>query len=200
MLLTVIVPDLQPGMERMLKNELEGINAEVIKKSWTWGLKKAKGDYICLLERDSAVSPGTIRRNLEAFTSNQAYRKLAMVSPSVDHPRFSKPISWTYRRRLTAIGEPASREFHSVRIGQLPGAVIRRSSLKKANLALNLNPYVLSTAFSLFCWENGLRIAFEPEGVYYVPENASYAKNRYARRKLKPGQNTLHIWEREMIT
>src|SRR5438445_738319 len=95
MLLTVIVPDKQPGMERMLKKELVGIDAEVIKKSWTWGLKKAKGDYVCLLEKDSAVSLGTIRRNLEVFTNNQAYRKLAMVSPRVDLPNMAYPLSWS---------------------------------------------------------------------------------------------------------
>lgn len=183
----------------MLEKELNGIDAEILVKSWQSGLKKAKGDFVCLLEADSAVSPGTIRRNLSEFTENPQYRKLAMVSSLVDITKFKDPVSWTYQNGLAALLKTPSKMFHSVRIGNVPGAIIRKSSLVKANIKFDLHPWALSTQLSLYFWDNGLRIAMQPESIYYAPEMMT-RKVRRPKRKPKPSARVMRIWEQEMIS
>lgn len=199
MLLTVIVPDKQPGMARMLKKELGGIDAEVIKTSWSRGLLKAKGSFVCLLEKNSAVSPGSIKRNLSEFIENPKYRKLAMVSPTVD-PAEGEPHSWTYDHKGLGSMNPASSSFHSVRIGNAYGAIIRKSSLKQARVPLKMRPDTFSTYLSLYFWENGLRIAMQPESVYYAPENVSYKRRLNPRRESQLSETVWEMWEREWIS
>lgn len=198
MLLTVIVPDKQPGMERMLQKELIGIETEIIKNSWDVGLRKAKGSYVCLLEKNSAVSPETIRKNLEVFTSKPAYRKLAMVSSCVDSPRLKTPVSFTFNEGgLALMPFPASEETHAARIGYAPGSVIRTSSLRKFKHKLKIHPHALSALLSVFFWENGLRVELNPDSLYYAPEKVIYKKSRL---KAHPSEQVWYAWEREMIS
>lgn len=196
MLLSVIVPRLSKGVKSMLERELKGIDSEIVRATWSNGIKKAKGDFVCLLETDSAVERNTIRDNLEAFTSNPSYRKLAMVSPRVDLPDASKPISWTYSNGLAALTEQTSQLTHAVRIGNVPGAIIRKSSLLKIDPDLTGHPWALSLTFSVECWKRGLRIALNPETLYYVPEGYRYKKGKAT----KPDEDVLRIWDREMIS
>lgn len=184
----------------MLQKELEGIDAEVIKQPWSKGILKAKGSFVCLLEKNSAVSPGSIKKNLEEFISNPKYRKLAMVSPRIDLPTFKDAGSWTYESGLALIPRPTSNEFHSTRIGQAHGAIIRRSSLLKANLPYKMHPHAFSLALSLYFWENGLRIALEPSSIYYAPENVSYSRRMKPKPLPVPSDNVLNMWQREWIS
>ncbi|HET8708939.1 MAG TPA: hypothetical protein VFL85_01520 [Candidatus Saccharimonadales bacterium] len=179
----------------MLQKELAGIDAEIITNKWDTGLKKARGNYVCLLEKNSAVQPGTIRSNLDAFLTRPAYRKLAMVSPRVDLPFVQVPVRWSYSGELCALTTPGSDEIYAAKIGYAPGAVIRTSSLKKYGKLEN-NPYVFSSRLSVFFWENGLRVEFNPETLYYAPENVSYKKYR---KKAIPSPALLTMWHREMI-
>lgn len=201
MLLSVITPDNQPGMQRMLKKELEGIDAEVLVKEWGEGLLEATGDYTCLLEKDSAIQQGTILDNLQIFLDKPAYRKLAMVSPMVDIPQAKNNISFTYDEGLSAIIKQTSDEYHATRVGYVPGAIIRTSSLRKAIVSLDHHPTLLSCMLSLFFWESGLRIALNPKSLYYVPENASYAYlSGGILLPLMPSSKVVQTWEHEMIS
>lgn len=196
MLLTVIVPEKSKGIGRMLEKELGKIEHEIIEKRWSPGLKSAQGDFIVLLEDDSAISPATIRKNLAVFLNNPSYRKLAMVSSMVDFAQNDKPISFTFEGgKITPILTNSS-AVHSVRVGYLAGAVIRRSSLMKCDTSWLLNPLQASVDISLDFWTHGLRVALNPDSLYYAPEGRTYPKKRFS-WMLDP--KVLMMWEREMI-
>lgn len=205
MLLAVCVPDKQPGMERMLEKELEGLDAEVIHDSWQEALASTDAEFVCLLEKNSALSSGSIKASMKEFIENPLYRKLAMVSPIVDMPQFKAPISFTYtvndwHKGLAVVNKPRTDSFHNVRIGFVPGAIIRRSSLQKAAIPLTLPPVPFSVILSLFFWQHGLRVALQPQSLYYAPENVSYDRlpTQY-RSSIVPEQKTADLWQHEMI-
>ena len=182
----------------MLARELDGLDVEVIEKGWSQGLKKARGDFVCLLEEDSAVDSGTIRDNLAVFTENPSYRKLAMVSPMVDFDDGERAVSFSYDDKHLAVTYPPSSCVHATRIGYVPGAVIRRSSLIKSKMRLGNNPMVLSTQLSLEFWNSGLRISLNPDATYFAPVEEHLAD--IPRRGWNSFPKVTALWERELIS
>ena len=187
MVLSVIVPDKRPGMQQMLLRELKDIDSEIITKTWQKGLAVATGDYVCLLERDSGISPGALLRQLEPFLNNPRFRKLAMVSPLIEFDD-TEPLA------LSSFGTTDHPQYMQLtRAGCAAGAIIRRSSLTKYNHLLGEHisnfSYKLSTAF----WENGLRVMADPLSVYYSPKKARRGTI------IEVSSSTLELWKRECI-
>lgn len=181
----------------MLQKELEGIEHEIIRRTWEKGLLKAKGNYVCLLETDSAVQPNTIRENLAVFTDNPSYRKLAMVSPTVDYPDMTENLIFSWNNGLKAYHASQLRSMRDCRIGYVPGAIIRRTSLLKSNLEHIDNPNRLTTDVCFDFWSRGLRISVNPETVYFAPDGAKYKKYKDI---FQSNQSVIDIWEHELIS
>lgn len=188
--LSVIVPDERAGMQRMLERELPR-NSEIIYENWRAGLAKAKGDFVCLLEYDSGVDSGALIKLLRPFVQNPQNRQLAMVSPKVefeDNPSVS----------LLYYNDPQGRssEVHLSRVGCVPGAIIRRTSLIKYQESLRIRSIVdMSFALSLAFWEGGLRVMHDPRITYCSPSNLTERKKSFA-----PSEKVNIVWKRELIT
>lgn len=188
MVLSVIVPDSRPGMQRMLEQELKDIDSEIIYERWPKGLSKAKGDFIVLLEHDSAVSKGSIARQLEPFLINPRFRKLAMVSPLVEFDD-TEPMS------LSNFGETDHPKYPQLaRSACVAGAVIRRTSLVKHTDILKKNLTYMSYHISVSFWESGLRVIADPNSVYYSPQ--LYKRGA----EVIVSANLMELWKRECIT
>lgn len=185
MVLTVIVPDNRLGMRNMLDRELKDIESEVIYKKWSDGIKQAKGDFICLLEHDSAISAGSIAKQLEPFLNNPRFRKLAMVSSLVEFDD-TEPMS------LSGLS-PESKYCQMTRFGCVPGAIIRRTSLLKYQDLLENHISDLSYELSVLFWENGLRIMADPTCVYYSPSTIRRGGAVVVSTSLQ------NLWHRECI-
>lgn len=196
MLLSVICPRVSNGMARMLDRELEGIHHEIIYLTWEKGLEKAKGNFVCLLETNSAVERGSIVENLKVFTDNPSYRKLAMVSPTVDYPDMEQPLIFSWNDGLKAYHAGQLKSMRDCRMGYVPGAVIRRTSLLKSDLSHILDPHRLTTDVSFDFWNRGLRVQVNPDTVYYVPLKR---KTKKYKDKFTPNQSVIDIWEHEVI-
>lgn len=181
----------------MLEVELEGIEYEIIKRTWAKGLPKAKGSFVCLLETDCAVEKGSIRDNLAVFMKNPSYRKLAMVSPTVDFPDMEEPLIFSWNNGLKGYHASQLRSIRDCRIGYVPGAIIRRTSLLKSNLSRIENAQMLTTDVCFDFWSRGLRVSVNPETIYCVPEKSKY---RNYRGKFVPNQKVIDIWEHELIS
>lgn len=193
MILTVITPDDRPGMQRMLERELDGIENEILYTNWRSGLKKARGDFILLLEHDSAVERGSIHRMLHPFMDNPHYRKLVMVSPQIEFED-SEPM------RLMFSGETdknLKRDYHLTRVGSLPGAIIRRSSLMAHASHIRKDVTESSFNLSLAFWENGLRIMHDPLALYYSPMTIG---NTTSYKSLEASDVIQQIWTQECIS
>jgi len=188
MVLTVIVPDDRPGMQRMLAGELQNINNQIIYDTWRSGLEKARGDFILLLEHDSAIERGGVERLLYPFLENPHFRKLAMVSPMVEFED-TDPTSLSYHDTFLSSG------YHSVRYGSIAGAIIRQHSLMKYAHLLVDDVIDSSYDISLEFWEHGLRVMNDPQALYYSPSTwSSYVKkNKAVSDKLKT------LWEQECV-
>lgn len=204
MLLSVITPDDQLGMERMLEKELSGIDAEIIINNWDDGLKEAKGDFVCLLEKDSGVSEGMIAENLAVFTDKPAYRKLAMVSPKFDLPSYfsggiTQPTWLSYNKGLT-VNTGYRTGVNPTRIGMFLGAIIRTSSLKKANIPLDSDPILVSNMLSIFFWDNGLRINLSADTMYEGSTTADYIRKLPFPLPIQAPDKVQDTWEHEMIS
>lgn len=185
MTLTVVVPDNRPGMAQMLARELADIDSEIIYKNWQEGIKEAQGDFICLLEHDSAVQPGSIAKQLEPFLNNPRFRKLAMVSPLVEFDD-TEPLS------LSGL-ETTSQYSQMTRVGCVPGAIIRRTSLLKHADLLGNHVSDLSYELSVLFWENGLRIMADPTCIYYSPSTMRRGGAIVVSTALQ------NLWQRECI-
>lgn len=185
MQLTVIVPDDRPGMQRMLAHELQFIDSEIIYTNWRSGLKKAQGDFICLLEFDSAVSKGSIGRQLQVFLDNPRYRKLAMVSPLIEFDN----------TEAMAFSHSNSEEPQFARTGVVVGAIIRRSSILKSKVVIGREIVNLSYNLSTIFWENGLRIMHDPNSIYY----SSSALQRKRIKQPTVSSVVIELWRRECI-
>lgn len=181
----------------MLERELEGIDYEIIRRVWSSGLEKAKGSYVCLLETESAIERGTIRNNLKVFTENPSYRKLAMVSPAVDFPDMEQNLIFSWNNGVKGYHASQLKSMRDCRIGYVPGAVIRRTSLLKSNLEHIENPLRLTTDVSFDFWSRGLRISINPESVYCVPERQ---KMKNYKDKFAPDERVIGIWDHELIS
>lgn len=197
MLLSIICPRVSKGIARMLERELDGIHYEIIRNTWSRGLLKAQGNFVCLLETDSAVENGSIRKNLEVFTNNPSYRKLAMVSPTVDFIDIEEPLIFSWNDGLKGYHASQLKSMRDCRIGYVPGAVIRRTSLLKSNLDHIANARRLTTDVSFDFWSRGLRISVNPETVYCAPERAKYKNYK---DKFTPDERVIAIWEHELIS
>lgn len=185
--LTVIVPDDRPGMQRMLANELKFIEkVEVIYDEWRSGLKKAQGDFVLLLEYDSALERGSIARLIAPFQENPNYRKLVMVSPMIEFED-SNPTNLT--------GATNQQDYFTARFGSLAGSVIRRSSLLKYLDAAKGDMIDSSYNLSLAFWEHGLRIMSDPQSLYYSPTRWT----SYKPKTWKVSPELSRMWIQECI-
>lgn len=197
MLLSIICPRVSKGIQRMLERELEGIDYEIIRNTWVKGIPKARGNFVCLLETDSAVEPGTIKDNLAVFTDNPSYRKLAMVSPTVDFVGMPERLIFSWNNGLKGYHASQLKSMRDCRVGYVPGSVIRRTSLLKSNLDHLLNPNRLTTDMAFDFWSRGLRISVNPETTYCAPENVKYKNYK---DKFVPDQKVIELWEHELIS
>lgn len=200
MLLSVITPDNQPGMKRMLEKELSGIDSEIIIENFDEGLKLAKGDFVCFLESNSGLKEGSLKQLLSVFTEKPAYRKLAMVSPMFELPGMNLNIeAWlSYSEGLVVntnpkVGAPPTK------IGMFLGAVIRTSSLKKSGLSLTQHPMALSAMLSIFLWDNGLRVHLNAKSMYQGAEDVDYIYQRPFTLPIAPSDKVSQIWKQEWI-
>lgn len=185
MVLSVITPDERLGMKSMLSHELQGIDSEIIFDDWYFGIEQAHGDFICLLEHDSAVSRGALAKQLEPFLTNTHYRKLAMVSPLIEFDD-TEPISLSGLQVHTKYSK-------MTRIGCVPGAIIRRTSLLKYIELLDNDVSDLSYELSVLFWEHGLRIIADPTCIYYSPSRLKRGGAIVASDKV------VELWHRECI-
>ena len=195
MKLSVIVPDNRPGMQRMLEKELQYIDSEIIYNEWRSGLMQAQGDFICLLEHDSAVSPGSIDRQLNQFLHNPSFRKLAMVSPLVEFDD-AVPMEMRYIDNTVHFNVPSGVHCMLSRVGSLAGAVVRRSSLMQRKHMITDDIVQTSAAISLDMWDKGLRVMQDNTSLYYSPESLFETPTL----SLPVSETVTLLWGRELIT
>jgi len=155
-------------IHKILDPELAQIDHEIIfTRNWAEGLKQARGEFVCLVDRTFNISPGYFENLYEIIEDHPTYRKLAMISPSTGLTSWQERIyGYKYdNNAVVAQKKPSSLSPYPIQIGYMPGSLIRRSAL--GWLDLDANTKNESIEYSLRFWDRGLRLIMDPRSTYY---------------------------------
>lgn len=171
-MLSIIIPKHRSSkwIEVLSKHHLGGLDHEIIHAdNWQEGYKKSRGEFVCFLDPDCDFSNDYFAKNMQVFTSQSSFKRLAMVASAVETPKHK-----VYGYLLTLHGQPAvlpsyirsSAEPYGVQIAYVPGAIIRRTMLEKVDHLFDdaLNN---SVRLSLEFWKLGSRCFINPETTFY---------------------------------
>ena len=179
--------------------QLGGFNHEVIvSPTWRDGLKRAKGEFVTMLEKDCVLGPNYFVTLMRVFRSNSSFRKLAVVAPAVGVESWTKKI-YGYKLKsnyAVPLMAPASSDPHFVQIAYLPGAIIRRSALHQMSPG-EKDLMLDSFNFSIYFWNSGNMVLLHP-GVTYVSTDEELDMNYQIN---EPGNwdELTKMFRREMI-
>lgn len=203
--LSVIIPQSQEGAltAEWAKKELAGIEHEILMApNWATGHQKARGEYICFLERDCVLTPQYFSRLMNIFEDKPSFRKLAMVAPAIgidsyDYEQFG------YRflsKEAYPSFFPSSTAPYLVQAAYVPGAIIRVSALDKMVIRERYS-VTDSLRLSLYLWANGQRVVLDPNTFYITTdeelgESVEYNHKAEAAEETKA---TLEMFKREAI-
>src|SRR5690606_947630 len=115
---------------------------------WRRGLEMARNNLVSIVEADCLVNSGYFSSMVGLFQKNRYYRQLAMMSSAFGTnswaPKFygySKVDKWsepaklgenelqTNNKEYVAVEKNVSSEPYQIKMGYVPGAVIRRKAL-----------------------------------------------------------------------
>lgn len=199
MILSVVVPKLQKAQWEGMEKELKDIEWElIVHKDPSKALSLLSGRFVIFLEEDSAFEPGSIRKSLDLFRENPSYRKLAMITTTVDYDCLEGRYGFSYDNgvELSQIGSD-NEDSYPVSIGYIYGSVMRTTAYRKAVLSPKKDALYKSIQISDFFWSNGLRIEMNPSAVYYVP--SAIAPTAAGAYKIKSSSESIRTWNREFI-
>ena len=196
MILSVVVPRLQKGQWQSIENEFKFVDYElIIQTDIVKALKEVKGRFVLFLEEDASFLKGQLNNSLDIFRYNQSYRKLAMVTSSVDFDSELEPIGFTYKDGV-ALQSIHGDSQYPVSIGYLYGSIIRTTAIKQVVLAVRKDALYHSVQLSDFFWSNGLRVEINPKAIYYAPPTSKPELKSF---QIKKSAESLKVWKREFI-
>lgn len=180
--------------------ELTGLDHEIIMDdSWAEGAKKAKGEYVCFLEKDCVLGGDYFSSLLANFTDNPSFRKLAVVAPNLGVNSY-KQLVYGYRLTPTSVLPSelsSSRSAHLIQIAYIPGALIRRSALGSLSVG-QTDPMMDSVNLSIYFWNNGTRILLDPDVLYISTDEALKLPHQFDPIATNLADLT-EMWARELV-
>jgi hypothetical protein len=196
MILSVVVSRLQKGQWQRIEEEFKFVDYElIVQKDISKALSEVSGRFVLFLEEDSSFFSGQLNNSLDIFRFNQSYRKLAMVTSSVDYDSESEPVGFMYKDGVSLQPIHGDNQY-PVSIGYLYGSIIRTTAIKKAVMSSRKDTLYKSVQLSDYFWSNGLRIEMNPKSIYYAPPDA---KPEFKSYKIKKSSESLKVWRREFI-
>jgi hypothetical protein len=169
-ILSVIIPKSQEAelTFEMAQHELKGIEHEIlVSENWITGLKKARGEYVCFLEKDCLLTPRYFAKLLENFENKPSFRKLALVAPTTGVNSYENKI---YGLKITPNDIypsfiPSSSSSYLVQAAYFPGSIIRRATIGDF-IPLEESIILNSVNLSLWLWHTGQRVMIDPKTLY----------------------------------
>lgn len=204
-LLSVIIPEADKRTQFMCKQQLKGLDYEIISTpGWNEGIKYASGEFVCLVESGSEISDGYFWDNLRIFTSQPSFRKLAMVSPEIAHKEWETTI---FGYLLSTDGTKpsvlpshvrSSSQPYAIQIGYIPGSIIRRVVAEHTILGDDM--LFDSIRLSLSLWAAGSRCFINPDTTYIdSSERKIQFPTSYDGELPKEIKDLVQMFRREMV-
>lgn len=189
-MVTVIIPSTdEPKVVQYTKELIgrEGFPAGskvLVESSWEAGFKKVKTDFVCFLEPDCLVSSGYFMSLTGLLAGRSKMNKVAMMTSGTCVKYWPiKHYGYSFDGRAAEpVMKASSTEPYNVRVGYVPGAIIRMSTLEsvKGNLSFNTEDIVkLSVKLSLAFWKNGggCQVMVNPNTSYVTNDDIAGVTN-----------------------
>lgn len=180
---------IQLTQENIMKELSQVIGSEMLlEDSWNQGIQKVRTPYFCLLEPDCIVSSGYfssnygLMRKASYLPKGGGAVKLAMIASCLGVETFADRIYNFKIERGSWYGNDAVRvrqyevlpnrdknhsSLYEAQIGFVPGAIIRKSSIQKADVNWDdRNMVRLSYELSAWFWTTNRRIQINPNTTY----------------------------------
>jgi hypothetical protein len=158
--------------------------------------KDAESEFISFVPPGRTISDGYFNELLSVFADRPLFRKLSMVSPSIDIAGESPVYGWLVSpTSIMPSRIRSSTEPYAVQIGYLPGAIIKKTALERLQPKFTMADLDNSINLSLELWDSGLRcfihpkVSFEGEHRHGIPIKYQPVVDEKVRK----------IWKREMV-
>jgi hypothetical protein len=168
------------------------VNNQEDYNSW----RNASSEFITFVPPGHTISEGYFDELVSVFTDRPLFRKLSMVSPSIDIEGESPVFGWMVSQTSILPSRiRSSTEPYAVQIGYLPGAVIKKTALERLQPQFTNADVDNSINLSLDLWDSGLRcfihpkIAIQGEHRHGIPFNYQPVIDEKVKK----------IWKREMV-
>lgn len=168
------------------------VNDQKDYESW----KDAKTEYISFVPPGKQFTEQYFDQLLSVFSDKPLFRKLSMVSPSVEIKDESSVYGWLVSPTSVLPSRiKSSTEPYAIQIGFLPGAIIKKTALERLQPQFTSADLNNSINISLCLWDSGLRcyihprVTIEGERRHGLPINYQPEVDERVRK----------IWQREMI-
>ncbi len=156
----------------------------MVEASWGAGLKKVKTDFVCLLEPDCLVSSGYFMSLAGLLSGPSRMNKVAMITSGTCVKYWPiKHYGYSFNgTELEPVVFPKSTEPYNVRVGFVPGALIRMSTLKNVMKDIDfvgMDVMALSVHLSLAFWNygGGCQVMVNPGTSYVTNDDIAGATN-----------------------
>ncbi len=157
--------------------------------------KDAKTEFIAFVPPKQVFTQDYFNQLLEVFTDRPRFRKLSMVSPSIDMNGNSPIFGWLVSptsilpSRIKSSSEP-----YAAQIGFLPGAVIKKTALERLQQEFTGADLLDSINTSVGLWNAGHRVYVHPK-VFITTDQ----KGMPVAYQPEVEEKVKQIWKREMV-
>lgn len=195
-MITVVVKNssMPQYIGRVIEDAMDEIPYEIVwVNTWSEGLEKSKGSFICFTDGTFSLSKDYFPQLLSLF--QKGYYKLAMVGVATGVMGGGK-IQYGYHLesgKLIPTFKKPSNEPYAAQIVLIPGALIRKTAL--VGLSSD-DPLEESANLSLALWATGNRCLLNPMVQYY---SAKIPQKESSLRETNGLEGVLKIFKREMV-
>lgn len=160
----------------------------------TW--KDAQSEYISFVPQNHNLPEKYFEQLLDVFSDRPLFRKLSMVSPSLEINGESPVFGWLVSTTSTLPSRiKSSSEPYAAQIGYLPGAIIKKSALERLQHEFTGAALLDSINLSAQLWNAGHRIFVHPK--LFMPGFHEQGLPLHYRPELD--EKVTKIWKREMV-
>lgn len=158
--------------------------------------RDAQTEFISFVPTGQHFTEDYFSQLLSVFSDRPLFRKLSMVSPSVQIEGESPVFGWLLSpTSIIPSRIKSSIEPYAVQIGYVPGAIIKKTALERLQPVFKVADLHNSINLSLDLWDAGLRCYINPKVSINGERHHGLAINYHPEVR----EEIQKIWKRELV-
>jgi hypothetical protein len=158
--------------------------------------KDAQSEFISFVPPGQRFTQEYFNQLLNVFSDRPLFRKLSMVSPTIEIKGESSVYGWLLSpTSIIPSRIKSSLEPYAIQIGYLPGAIIKKTALERLQPRFKLADLHNSIDLSLELWDSGLRCYIHPK----VAIKGEHRHGLAISYKPEVREEVQKIWKRELV-